>query len=245
MIGGIDLGGTKIEARAFDDDLVEIARHRIATPTESYQTLLDALAAEVTWLDDQGEMEAIGLGSPGLINPNTGEMLTANLPATGHRLGHDLAEKTGRTIALINDSRAAALSEALVGAGRGARNVVGLAIGTGLAGGHVIDGRLVPDNNGQHGEYGHLPLPAEFVVRYDLPLVPCGCGLTGCFETYLSGPGLSLLAETVAGQHLTPEEVFAADELRSVADIDDPTKLTALRERRRAAKATGARGKQD
>ena len=209
MIGGIDLGGTKIEARVFDADLVEVARHRIATPTESYAAMLDGIAAQIAWLESQGEMTAIGLGSPGLINPRTGVMLTANLPATGERLGHDISTRMGREISVINDCRAFTLSEAKMGAGKGIANVVGLVIGTGVADGHAVKGQLVPDMNGQHGEFGHLPLPAAFVTAHDLPLLKCGCGLTGCIETYLAGPGLVRLAEHMTGQTRTTQEIMS------------------------------------
>lgn len=216
MIGGIDLGGTKIEARAFDLSASEVARNRIATPTESYHALLDGLTAQFQWLLDQGEMQEIGLGCPGLIHPQTGVMLTANLPATGHRLAADLEDRVGRPVALINDCRAASLAEALLGAGQNVRNLVGLNIGTGVAGGQVIDGRLIPDKNGQHAEYGHLPLPAELVAKYDLPLVQCGCGLTGCFETYIAGPGLVRLALIKTGETLTTQELMLAPEYEDI-----------------------------
>ena len=208
MIGGIDLGGTKIEARVFDDTLQEIARHRIPTPIASYDGLLDGLAVQIAWIESQGEIAAIGLGSPGLINPHTGEMLTANLPATGQRLAKDISARAGRDIAVINDCRAFTLSEALLGAGASHRNVVGLVIGTGVAGGHVVDQHLVPDLNGQHGEYGHLPLPADIVAQHRLPLHACGCGLTACYETYLSGPGLVRLATHLTDQTLTTHEIL-------------------------------------
>ena len=219
MIGGIDLGGTKIEARAFDLQLREKDRRRIPTPNESYTDLLDALQDQVEWLTGHGEILAIGLGSPGLIHPDTGVMLTANLPVTGHKLGHDLSKRVGRTVHLINDCRAATLSEAVMGAAKGARNVVGLTLGTGVAGGHVVEGALVPDANGQHGEYGHLPIPAHFAQRYALPLRTCGCGLQGCFETYLAGPGLARLAEHLTGRAASPEIIMTETAYENVRGV--------------------------
>lgn len=210
MIGGIDLGGTKIEARVFDAALADVARNRIPTPTASYAALLDGIAEQVAWLETHAPMETIGLGTPGLINPKTGVMLTANLPATGRRLAADIAAKVGRHIPLLNDCRAFTLTEATMGAGKPYRNVVGFVIGTGVAGGQALDGRIMADLNGQHGEYGHLPLPAAFVNRHKLPLLPCGCGLTGCFETYLSGPGLIRLAQHLTGETATPAQILAA-----------------------------------
>ncbi|MFT4700888.1 MAG: putative NBD/HSP70 family sugar kinase [Yoonia sp.] len=208
MIGGIDLGGTKIEARVFDADLNEVARNRIPTSTTSYGAMLAGITQQIKWLEDQAALTAIGLGTPGLINPRTGVMLTANLPATGERLGADLSHATGREIAIINDCRAFTLSEAAMGAGKGYRNVVGLVIGTGVAGGQAIEGQIVPDMNGQHGEFGHLPLPARFVAQYGLPLIPCGCGLMACIETYLAGPGLVRLAQQIACVTATTQDIL-------------------------------------
>lgn len=210
MIGGIDLGGTKIEARAFDGNMTEVNRRRIPTDTSSYQGLLNSINDQITWLNNQGNLSAIGLGTPGLINPRTGCLQAANLPVSGKPLAADIANLSGQTVPIIKDCRAFALAEATLGAGKDGRNVMGLIIGTGVAGGHVIDGRIPPDLNDQHGEFGHLPLPASIVEDLDLPLLPCGCGSIGCFETYLSGPGLSRLALHLTGVAVPAEEVFDA-----------------------------------
>lgn len=216
--GGIDLGGTKIEARLFDQHMQELARHRAATPTDSYAALLDGICQQIQWLADQSEnaLQAIGLGAPGLLNPTTGLALTANLPTSGHPFAKDINEKAKQLIPnsavhVLNDSRAATLSEAKLGPGKDYRSVVCLAIGTGVAGGHALNGQLIPDHNGQNCEFGHLPLPAQFMKKYDLPLLDCGCGLTGCFETYLSGPGLSRLAQTLRHQKATAEQIMNDD----------------------------------
>lgn len=214
MIGGIDLGGTKIEARAFDAALSEVARHRIATPSTSYEALLEGIASQVAWLESQGTMEAIGLGSPGEVDPATGVMLTANLPATGQRLAADLAAKVGRDIPLLNDCLAFTLTEASMGAGKPYKNVVGFVIGTGVAGGQAIDAQIASEVN---SEFGHLPLPADLVARHKLPLLACGCGLTGCFETYVSGPGLVRLAQQMTGVKATPAEIL--DEFPAVRAV--------------------------
>lgn len=213
--GGIDLGGTKIEARLFDWKMQELARHRVATPADSYEALLEGIYQQIQWLSDQSEdaLQAIGLGAPGLLNPTTGLALTANLPASGHPFAKDINDRAqtvipNRAVHVLNDCRAATLSEAKYGPGKNYRSVVCLAIGTGVAGGHAINGHLIPDHNGQNCEFGHLPLPAQFIAEYDLPLLDCGCGLTGCFETYLSGPGLSRLALHVRNEKVSAKEIM-------------------------------------
>lgn len=219
MIGGIDLGGTKIEARVFDPSFNEHARHRIATPTKSYESLLSGIMAQISWLRSQANMDAIGLGTPGLIHPKLGTMLTANLPATGQSLVKDLSSLAGQDIAVINDCRAFTLSEASLGAGRDFDNVIGLVIGTGVAGGHAFQKQIMPDQNGQHGEYGHLPLPAETVAKYGLPLVRCGCGLTGCFETLVAGPGLVRLAKHVTGRTESTQVILSSPDFSEARNI--------------------------
>jgi fructokinase len=108
-------------------------------------------------------------------------------------------------VRLSNDANCFALSEAADGAGKGARIVFGVILGTGVGGGIVIDGRVVDGPNGIAGEWGHNPLPLP--RQSDLPLPKCYCGRAGCIETYLSGPGLARDYEQSAGRPLPPEEI--------------------------------------
>ncbi|WP_299949951.1 ROK family protein [uncultured Ruegeria sp.] len=210
--GGIDLGGTKIEATLFDSNLTALASRRIPTPRQSYADLLEALTAEITWLrvaSGQPDLP-VGIGIPGLIDPITGQSVTANLPANGMPLGNDLKARNGGFIRLANDCKCFALSEAIGGAGEGYHTVFGLILGTGLGGGVVVDGALLPGPNVLAGEIGHAALPAPIMARYNLPILPCGCGRQGCFETFLCGTGMTRLAKTLAGAPLTAPEVVAA-----------------------------------
>lgn len=212
VCGGIDLGGTKIEATLFDGDLTPLASRRVATPRDSYADLLDALGTEVAWLQSEAQHVdlPVGVGIPGLIDPVTGHSVTANLPANGKPLGADLKARSGGTIRLANDCKCFALSEAVGGAGDGHHTVFGLILGTGLGGGVVVDGRLMPGPNALAGEIGHAALPAPLVAQYGLPLLPCGCGRQGCFETYLSGAGMERLSDTLTGQRRTAPQIVAA-----------------------------------
>ena len=207
FVGGIDLGGTKIEARLFDQDWHVLQTRRILTPTDDYSNLLDGLADQIAWLraEASAPLLPIGVGAPGLVNPTTGLALTANLPASGRPLPKDLAARVGQSIPFINDCRAFALSEAVFGAGKDDRAVAGLVIGTGVAGGMVVDKLPLPTLNGMGGEIGHVPIPYPVMKRLDLPERVCGCGRTACFETVLAGPGLSALAVHMTGAQLTGE----------------------------------------
>jgi len=208
--GAIDLGGSKIEACLFDGRLEPLERRRMATPAGSYEDLVAAVVDAATWLGRRaGGDLPIGIGLPGLVDPESGVSVTANVPATGRPLGADLAARLGRTIQIGNDCKCFALSEANGGAGAGFATVFGLTLGTGVGGGVCRHGRLVTGLNGLPGEVGHIGLPAHLVATRNLPVLACGCGRAGCYETLVSGPGMSRLARHLAGVEATPERIAA------------------------------------
>lgn len=207
IAAGLDLGGTKIEAQLFDANWQQAGRRRIDTPKD-YAGLVAAMADQIAWAEAQaGHALPIGISAAGLINPDTGLALTANLPASGHPFPADIQAASGRLVTYLNDCRALALSEAIFGAAKGASPALGLVLGTGLAGGVVVDGRLMPAHAAVGGEFGHFPLSAGPVQAHGLPILPCGCGRAGCTETLLSGPGLTRIAVHVCGQPLTPQHI--------------------------------------
>ena len=208
--GGIDLGGTKIEAQIFAPDWSMTDRRRINTP-KYYNDLVFAMADQIAWIDaTTGTKPPIGVAAAGLVNPASGMAYTANLPATGHPFPADISSRVGRPVTYINDCRALTLSEAIFGAAKGLTPVVGLILGTGIGGGVAVDGRLIPGPAMVGGEFGHTYAPAHLVVQHGLPVVRCGCGRMGCIETLIAGPGLTRIAETITGQALTPLGVIAA-----------------------------------
>lgn len=209
LAAGIDLGGTKIEAQVFDSGWNKVASRRIATPKD-YDALVAALAEQIAWIESESRPGLpIGIAAAGLINPATGLALTANLPATGKPFPADIAAKAGRPITYVNDCRAQTLSEAQFGAARGYRTALSLNLGTGLAGGVVVEGRLLPGPSGLGGEFGHFALPAHLVLKHNLPLLPCGCGRAACTETLIAGPGLARIVFHRTGRALAPEEIVA------------------------------------
>ncbi len=148
---GLDVGGTKIAGQIFDDAWNIIEAREVLTPTESYASLLNVIVGEINWLHiaGGGVQVPIGIGLPGIVDPQNDAVLTANLPASGRPLWRDLGERlSGFQPVIMNDCRAFALSEAVLGAGRGHDMVVGLVIGTGLAGGLVYRGNLIEGFNG-------------------------------------------------------------------------------------------------
>lgn len=188
---GIDLGGTKIEGIALADDGRIVARHRIPTPRDDYESTVDAVADLVRRLEKEtGTTGPVGIGHPGAISPATGLIKNANNTCLiGHRLDRDLADRIGPRVRLANDANCFAISEAIDGAASGRPTVFGVILGTGCGGGLVVEGRVLTGANAVAGEWGHNPLPAP---RDDeRPGAPCYCGHHGCIETWLSGPGMA------------------------------------------------------
>lgn len=208
LFAGMDVGGSKIETGLFDDEFRPLERRRIETACASYEQLLDCIVGEAHWLDARaGRTVDLGIGLPGLVDHATGRSLTSNLPATGRPLREDLLARLGRTVAMANDCKCFALSEANGGAGEGAETTLGLILGTGVGGGVTHHGRLLLGYNDLPGELGHIGIPGRLVTEWRLPLLPCGCGRTGCYETLVSGPGLTRLARRHGGQDRAPAEI--------------------------------------
>lgn len=227
LYGGIDLGGTKIISTLYGADLTQISSRRRLTPRESYDALLAALTEECRHLAGASGRSAlrIGVGIPGIVDPATGIALTANLPATGHTLAADLQAASGVPLSVANDCKCFALSEASGGAGAGMRSVFGLVIGTGLAGGLCVDGRMQAGSTGLAGEIGHVAIPATLAADLDLPILTCGCGRRGCYETLVSGPGLAALWHRRTGREDSTEVVAASSDPEAVAVMDQWLRL--------------------
>lgn len=207
-IYGIDIGGSKIELAVFDASLNQLESWRIATPQSSYQDFLNALVDMILNADNKYQCcGAVGIGMPGIINAKQ-EVLSANVPhATGKNAANDLAKLINRPVAIENDCRCFALSEAQSTVGLQSTRVFGAIIGTGTGGGLCIDGELYKSAQGIAGEYGHYALSAVLQQKYQLPILKCGCGLTGCIESYIAGPGLARIYHHFSGEKLSTYEI--------------------------------------
>src|SRR5882672_7275561 len=180
---GVDLGGTKIEALALDAAGREVFRKRVLTPRGDYAATLDAVVALVKEIGPG----TVGVGIPGALSRVTGLVKNANSTwLIGRPLKQDLERALGHEVRLENDANCFALSEAIDGAGQGARVVFGVILGTGVGAGIVVERHLLVGRNAIAGEWGHNPLPLP--REKDLPLPDCYCGRKGCIEAYLSGP---------------------------------------------------------
>jgi fructokinase len=206
---GVDLGGTKIEALALGRDGAVLGRRRVPTPRGDYEASLHAIAALAMGLEQAaGRPARVGVAMPGSLSPATGRVKNANsVWLNGRALAEDLDRVLPRPLRFANDANCFALSEAVDGAGAGARAVFGVIVGTGTGGGVVLDGRVWTGPNAIAGEWGHNPLP--WPRDDERPGPDCYCGLTGCIETYLSGPGLARDHAAATGETLAPEAIAA------------------------------------
>ncbi|MFC1917245.1 ROK family protein [Chloroflexota bacterium] len=188
---GIDLGGTKILTAVVNSRGQILSHHRSATPAQEgvdavIQSLLKSAAHTLEQADiTTADLAAIGMGAPGLSNPEKGVLFTSpNLPGWKDVPLKDILEKKlGKKIFLINDANAAAFGELQFGAGRGKRNFIYVTISTGIGGGIIINGDLYTGATGTAGEPGHMVINDEGPV--------CTCGNRGCWETLASGTALA------------------------------------------------------
>lgn len=219
---GIDLGGTKIEALALDDTGRELLRRRVATPQGDYRATVAGIAGLVNGLESElGTRGSVGIGMPGALSRVTGRVKNSNsVCLNGQPLKADLEAALGREVRLANDANCFALSEAVDGAGRGARVVFGVILGTGVGGGIVVEGSVLDGPTGIAGEWGHNPLPLP--SGPDLPMPACYCGRAGCIETYLSGPGLARDGGADEEGAMVRYEERLARALAGVVNILDP-----------------------
>lgn len=206
---GMDIGGTKIEAACFDENFNKVASQRTNTPTEDYSQFLTRIKKLIFELDERFQTKgSVGIGLPGVLNHETGLLISSNITcANGRKAGDDLTEVLGRPVAIENDCRCFAYSEAVGGSADTYSRVFGVILGTGAGGGMCIDKIIYNGAANLSGEWGHLPLPASLQHKYDLPLWDCGCRLTGCYERYIAGPGLSRLYQHFSGKEASAPEI--------------------------------------
>jgi fructokinase len=232
---GIDLGGSKIEIIALDEQGAVLLRRRRPSPRGSYRATLDAIRELVAGVEaDLGARGTVGFGTPGAISPATGLLKNSNSTwLNGKPLDRDLAEVLERPIALANDADCLALSEATDGAAAGAATVFAVILGTGVGGGLAVHGKVLAGPNAIAGEWGHNPLP--WPEPHELPGPPCYCGLAGCIETWLSGPGLARDYRHHAGVERDPPTIVAA-----AAQGDAPADAALRRYEHRLARGLAA-----
>jgi glucokinase len=192
--GGIDVGGTKIEAVVTDTEDQVLGQARQPTPTDgSPADVVAAMVAAMRAAADAAslavdELAGVGVGSPGTVDATAGTVANAgNLPNwdAPFPLAETLTRELGVPTRLGNDVGVAVEAETVLGAGRGYRTFLGLWWGTGVGGAIMIDGHRWL-GRGAAGEIGHT------VVK--LNGARCPCGRRGCLEAYAGRKAMELRA---------------------------------------------------
>jgi glucokinase len=196
---GIDLGATKIAAALVTETGQVLASRTLPTlPEEGVVPVLERISALANELSQyaatlQLRMLGIGIGSPGLVDPEAGSVHNAvNLGWQYVSLADELKArlKQPAPVWVQKDGNASAIGEYVFGAAQNCRDFLYLSIGTGLGGGLFAGGQLITGANWNATELGHISLD---------PLGrPCMCGLKGCAETVLSGNGLVTVFNTLS-----------------------------------------------
>ena len=224
---GIDIGGTNLVVGCVAED--GSALHGVVSePTraesgsDDVMERLLALArrsmSETRTAVPGVQFSGVGVGAPGPLDRTRGVvLLTPNLGWTNMPLRERVSKGLGLPAALDNDANCAVLGEWWIGAAKGARNAVGITIGTGIGGGLIVNGEMVHGASDCAGEIGHVTIETEGRR--------CKCGNYGCLEAYASGPaiarraveevesgGVSRLAEFAGGNLLdvTAQTVYEA-----------------------------------
>jgi glucokinase len=188
---GVDIGGTKVAAGVVDSEGNILFQTRVAmaargSAAEGLRAVKSAIEGVFSAHPEaRSSLTGIGICAPGPLDPVTGVILNPpNVPCwRNFPLSAEVQRITGVSARLDNDGNAAALAEAIWGAGVGYRNVFYATLGTGIGAGIIFDGRIYHGRTGSAAEGGHM------TIDYNGP--QCGCGKRGCIEALCSGPAIA------------------------------------------------------
>jgi glucokinase len=205
---GFDVGGTDIKAALVHGDAAHEFRSRPTPRTP--EEIVDAIAELA---EELGAAQAIGLAVPGVVDDANGVAVwSENLNWTDVPFAALVRERCGLPTVLGHDVRTGALAETRIGAARGMNDVVYLSIGTGIAAGIVLGGRM-HSGDGYAGEIGHTPAGHD---------EPCACGSRGCLEAIASAAAIARRYTARSGRPVTgAAEVLAAGDPDALAVWDE------------------------
>jgi len=228
---GIDVGATKIAAALVTATGEIVAEERVPTnPRTGAAAVVARIAAVVDRLAGQASrpVAGVGIGTPGYVDAAAGIVRNAvNLGWVELPLAAEVRQQIGERypVWVENDANVHALGEHIFGAARGVDNFADIAIGSGLGGGVMVHGKLVAGDSYTAAELGHLSLDPDGR--------PCACGLAGCVETVVSGPGLvktvaELLGRSEQPTRLRDDATLTAEGVVAAARQGDAPALAAL-----------------
>ena len=197
---GIDVGGTTIKLAFLDETGTMKDKWEIPTRTEDGgKNVLPDIAASVreymekeNYTNDQ--IIGIGIGVPGPVSDAGIVNKCVNLGWGIIDLHGELSVLTGLPVKGGNDANVAALGECWKGGGQGAKDMVMATLGTGVGGGVVVGGKVIPGFHGAGGEIGHITMNHR-------EKEPCGCGKFGCAEQYCSATGVVRMTKRYLASH--------------------------------------------
>lgn len=216
---GIDIGGSSIDAvvRAASGEIIDRYRRRLSL--DGGPQVAKAAVSAVRELDTE-DLRGVGVGVPGQVNHDLGEVSLAVNLGIGRQpfeLAGPIAAEVDLPVVIENDVRLAALGvwESLIRAGRSVHSVAVVSIGTGISAGVVVDGVVLRGAHGLAGEIGHV------VVDESGPV--CGCGQRGCLEALAAGPAIG------RGWPRGDREQAASALFAAVAEGDAAARTVAMR----------------
>jgi glucokinase len=198
---GLDVGGTTIKAGLVDEAGQVLESRKAATVIDDLHRLTSTLTDLIRDFQSSFQINAIGIGIPGLHSSKTGAIeISPNIPALQHvNLEALVADQVHIPVIGENDANAGAYGEFQTGAGMGCRHMVYLTLGTGLGSGLILNGRLCTGTSGYGGELGHTIIDPQGRQ--------CACGGRGCLETVVSGTGIVATAR----EKMKPEDAQTAE----------------------------------
>ena len=218
----IDVGATKVAVGLVARDGSVLARIDVSSKVGSIEELNDSLAAAIksAMATDGVSLVGAGIGSAGPIDKDKGTINPVNI---GHWVDFSLVdfvkEVSGlNSVRIIGDASALAYAEFVLGAGRGATNLMGIVVSTGIGGGVVLNGAFHVGRTGNAGYIGH----AVVVQNGDL----CACGQRGCVEAYASGTNMAK-AFGVSGFEAVADAARSGD-AKAIAAIEKGASVLAL-----------------
>ena len=187
---GIDFGGTGIKVGIIDENGKILIKDSFVTDPQKSGDEIVKHIAECTQkvMDDsklpQENILGIGIGSPGLLNPETGQLkIVTNIPNLNDiYLTKGISDYLNKPAFLDNDVNTMSLGEFYYGSGKGKKNVIALTVGTGVGGGIILNGELYRGTTFTAGEIGHMSIARD--GKY------CSCGNYGCLERYVGKEGI-------------------------------------------------------
>ena len=220
-IVAVDIGGTHIRVALYEPNSITPVAHQRTRSRANEPGVYDRLEQAIESIWPQDGVRAIGIASPGPLDPHTGTILaTPNIPEwQNFPLTAKLSQHFNVPAHLDNDANMAGLAEYQYGAGKGHENLVYLTISTGIGGGVISHGCLLQGFHGMGAELGHMTIDPNGPM--------CGCGKRGHIESFSSGPSIaryvneqlaagqksSLQSQPVAGTVQIAEAARAGDAL--------------------------------